>query len=273
MITKYKLFESNELKNPWSEYYQNKYPKLKKLYDSLDIEIVDNEEWVILHHFTTADIFNPRLDYPKIIKEKILSKYGDKYNILEEEMNKLAHKPIDIKNVENFLTYPRFELDYFHLNTLVKLLGFPMYEDFVKSIDDEMGDSATGSLDPQFFGTASATRDDHSQLAFSVIMFYVDLKDKEGIFSGYDYVKIRYPLSKLYPMFKDPFHYYSEGSNSVKPVMEGARNDGFNGDIANWTKKGEESIYRCDIWEKIPLTFIENGKIKQSKYLIEYKKA
>ena len=279
MITKYKLFESNELKNPWSEYYQNKYHKLKELYESLEIEIIDNEEWVILHHFAKIDLSEPKINYHKILKEKILEKYPltpEKKinNNLEEDINKESHKPVDISKIGNFLTYnTRVELDYFHENALVKLLGFPYYEDFIKSVDGEMSDTATSSLEPEFFGTASATRDDHKQLAFGVIMFYVDLKDKESIFSGYDYIKIRYPLSKLYPMFKDPFLYYNGEGQSIKIVMESAQKDGFSGDIVNWQTVNGDQIYRCDIWDEIPLTHIENGEIQKSKYLIEYKKA
>jgi hypothetical protein len=52
--------------------------------------------------------------------------------------------------------------------------------------------------------------------------------------------------------------------------MINAREKGFDGTIADWMEVNEELIFRVDIWKYIPISYIEEGELKNTKYLKNY---
>jgi len=228
MITKYKLFENNKLNNPWSDHYIKKYPLLKKVYEKLDIVYEEGKHWVILHHFGSKDAYKPNINCKEKLKIEI-EKLDLEY--IENKIKKLADSnKLDFSLIKKFLNYPKFDLDLYHLNLLSKILGYKYFEDYCKEIYKENKENLYGELNPDFYGSGFLTKGDRIQLPYNVIMFYIDLKDKEKIFINKAYYKIKYPLEKIYPTFVNP---YNINFLNLSDLIRKIKNYGFDGNIVN----------------------------------------
>ena len=276
MITNFKLFENKLLKDPWSDFNLKQDKELNKLKNALEIEMFEGEEWVILHHLGSEKAYKPEIDYTNLLKEKTLEKHGGKVTINDIEtivnfINEKSYKKIEDKlDLHKFLTYPKgWDISHIEKNGLSMYLGYENFEDFIKNV--EVDKNIETGLDPKYFGTHAATRYDQVQLPFDVTMFYIDTKDIEKQTGMQKHFIIRYPLKKLYPLYRDPLHLdYGEEKSSIKNIMINAREKGFDGTIVDWKEVNEELIFRVDIWKYIPISYIEEGEIKNTKYLKNY---
>lgn len=278
IITNYKLFENSKLEYQWSDYYLNKNDSLKEMYNNLEIIKENGIEYVILHHFGSKEAYEPKINYLGELKKMIYNKMdwnktpnSEEIESFYEKIQNLTNKNIDRLEITKFLTYDKiYEPNPLILNTISNFLGFDFYDDFKKSLNIEDFVITTG-LDPNYFGSNQGTKNDIAQLSFSVIMFYVNLRDKEKFFENDSYFKIKYPLNKLYPTQLDPLNI---GENKFfKEKMDIAKNNGYEGQIVTWNVDQDgNKQYRCDIWEFIPITYLKNGNLKESKYLLEFEK-
>jgi hypothetical protein len=276
IIKNFQLFENTQLNYQWSDYYLNKDETLKEMYSNLEIINENGKEYVILHHFGSKLAYHPQIDYLTELEKLIYTKmnWNEKPNDeeIEEFYNKVNEeyfKDIDRLEIFKFLTYSkRYTPNDSTLNAISQFLGYSYYSDFQNSLDISNFNITTG-LDPKYFGSDQATRDDIAQLAFNVTMFYINLKDKEHYFGkGYSYFKIKYPLEKLYPIKQDPLDI---GGSSFKERMELVRDKNFDGQIVMWKlDNNNNKQYRCDIWKFIPITYTKNGITTESEYLLEY---
>lgn len=276
MIKSFKIFENEQLNYQWSNYYLDRNSSLKEMYSNLEIILENGKEYVILHHFGSKFAYEPQIDYLSELEKIIYSKMGWNSNPTDEQIeefyqkvNENYFKDVDKLEIYKFLSYKkRYIPNDTTLNAISKFLGYTFYSDF-KNIFNISDFEITTGLDPKYFGSDQATRDDIAQLAFNVTMFYVNLKDKEHYFGkGYSYYKIIYPLEKLYPIQLDPLDI---GGVSFKERMLIAKNKSFDGQIITWKlDKSNQKQYRCDIWKFIPITYSKDGQIKESEYLLEY---
>jgi len=122
MITNFKLFEKKD-DNPWD--YD--IPSLNKLKNSLEIEIYDGEEWVILYHYGSHKAW---------IDKKLDPKYMGTGQLTREDQSQLPFKVV-MFYVSNDDTEQFFNIqnnDLFKIKYPLKKL-YPMYSDPLNLLD------------------------------------------------------------------------------------------------------------------------------------------
>lgn len=142
-----------------------------------------------------------------------------------------------------------------------------MYPNNVKSAIETDGDymvlyhfgtdKGSGFLNPNFFGTQSATAD-AQQWTAKRTFFYIHKEDKEPTINGQEF-KIQYLINKIYPFNFDPYYFYEDiikekqsqshypvnlnVNDQVRLIGEKVIKAGFDGMIVKWG-----NTYRVDMF-------------------------